>query len=105
MNADTIRGIAEIRKNGWYRKCLGEGGWGELYWAEPSCESWSRYLLFIGDEPEAVEEITARDDETAIKAFNELYRLQGINHDIVKKTVTLKTIHSEWKSEEENVPT
>ena len=68
MNADTIRGVAEIKQRGWFPKhqTLGEGGWGELH---PLIDSWRKYLLFSSDQQEPLDEITARDDETAIAVF------------------------------------
>lgn len=88
MNTDTLRAIEEIKKRGYWRQSqtLGEGGWRVVY---SFASRWNRYTLYNLDDHTdmPVEEITARDDETAIKAFQSLYRLGEFAHEIYKVEV------------------
>ena len=85
MNSDTMQKIKEIKERGYWIQgaTMGEGGWGEVY---RFAANWNKYTLYnLDDHTEMpVEEITARDDETAIKAFAAMYHLGDFAHEIYK---------------------
>ncbi len=85
MNSDTERSIKQIKASGYWRRglTLGEGGWGEVY---RFAQNWNRYTLYNLDEHTEmpVDEIIAKDDHTAIKAFSELFHLGEFSHEIYK---------------------
>lgn len=77
MNNDTKREINQILEDGYYQQgtTLGEGGWDFLY--SRGIGQWQEYHLWINEE--FAETITAKDDETAKKAFRELFHVPSIN--------------------------
>ena len=85
MNSDTQRTVNEIKAKGYWRQgtAMGEGGWGTVY---RFASHWNRYTLYNLDEHTEmpVDEITAKDDQTATKAFSDLYRLGEFAHEIYK---------------------
>jgi len=85
MNADTARGIERIKANGYWREgtTLGEGGWNRVY---TFAENWHKYHLYNLDEStvEPIFTIIAKDDETAIKAFSDLFHLGEFAHEVYR---------------------
>lgn len=90
MNVDTERTVNSILKNGWYRKgtTMGEGGWSKI----PT--HWKTYVLSSLDpDNEFSDEIKAKSDEIALKAFGELYHLDQISsYDIYERITTFRTL-------------
>ena len=77
MDSTTKMKVDQMIKQGWYRKSetLGEGGWARIH---ASDIDWKTYALFEEDADgyfQEVEVINAADDETALKAFARLYRM------------------------------
>ena len=91
MNADTVRSINEITKNGYYRQSttLGAGGWAQLAKTLKTYE-WLQYKLYINDHE--AETIKAENSEIAISAFHELYILQDCDFYIVEVVTTINVI-------------
>ena len=92
MSIDTEREVEKILANGFYpqNQVMGDGGWGFLH--SKGANEWGKYILW-GDAPEEVETITAKDDETAIKAFSSMYRLDMFGrYEISEKIVTFRTV-------------
>ena len=92
MNADTIRTINEIKKNGYYRDGtgLGEGGWAEVY---KFCEGyWLAYHLANLEIGETVCSIHAKDDKAAVKAFASMFRVDEFEHEITQETRTYRIV-------------
>lgn len=86
LNADTRRKLAEIRRNGYFRRgtTLGRFGWSHFY---SFGSAWEMYRLYSVDPAfrmECIEEITAQDDAHAVAAFGELYHLAEFEHQIVR---------------------
>ena len=87
MDSTTKMEVNRILQQGYYREGqgLGEGGWSKI----PT--DWKAYLLV--SLYEVIEQITAKDDETAVKAFKSLYHLDKYEwYEIVEKIVTYRTI-------------
>jgi len=97
MNTDTERAIKEIESNGYYRKgqTLGPGGWPYLY-AKVGLTTWNTYKLNIDDQDYTADEIVAKDDETAIKAFHKLFHLDDCDYDILRVVNKVTVIESEY---------
>lgn len=73
MDSTTRMLVNQIKESGYWRQgqTLGLNGWKEV---NKFSSDWKRYTLIDGDG-EIVERITAKDDDTAIKVFGELFRL------------------------------
>lgn len=91
MNTDTLRTVEQIKKDGYYRKgtALGAGGWAEVY---SFSQGWKTYLLIDNEILTTLESITARDDDTAIKAFGKLFRLDEFSYEIIEKITEFRTV-------------
>lgn len=103
MDATTEMLVSQIIEKGWYKPSdtLGEGGWSYFY--NKAGHNWKRYVL-SGFEVSTYNEetelyyneicsITAKDDETAIRAFESLYHLEKIEGwEIVEKIVEYRTV-------------
>lgn len=103
MDATTKMLVNQIIEKGWYKPSdtLGEGGWAHFY--NKAGHSWKIYILsgYLESSYEGETElywndfctVTAKDDETAIKAFESLYNLREIEGwEIVEKIVEYRTI-------------
>ena len=91
MNADTVRTVNDILSNGWYGKgtTVGEGGWGKI-------PKWNKYILESVNS-QINDEIHAKDDETAQKAFQSLYNFDRIDGwDIFQVVTNHKLIKSSF---------
>lgn len=97
MNTDTKRAVEQIAEQGYYQKgtTMGERGWGKVY---SFSQDWLQYRLFNLDEDtgEPICIIRARDDETAIKAFADLFSLGEFAHEVyrveIKHTLILEQL-------------
>lgn len=100
MDSTTKMLVEEILKKGYYKhsQTLGKGGWGEIY--SSGGAEWKNYELSELIENEdgflisnIVEKIMAKDDETAIKVFSELYHLDKmIDPRIDEKVISYRRI-------------
>ena len=89
MDADTVRTVNDILSNGWYGKgtIMGEGGWGKI-------PNWNKYILESVDS-KLHDEIHAKDDETAQKAFHSLHNFDRIEEwDIFQVVTNYRLINS-----------
>jgi hypothetical protein len=92
MNTDTQRDTSSILAKGYYRhsQTLGEGGWSFLY--KHGVTEWNKYILSDMETQDSIETITAQNDEKAVSAFRELYRLDEITFEIIKVVTDYQTI-------------
>ena len=99
MDSTTEMQVRSILKAGYYRQSQGLGGGG---WAKIP-RDWKKYILsgfqkssYEGEEElywEDIEIITAKDDETALKAFANLYHLEMIEGwEISEKVVSYRLV-------------
>ena len=96
MNSTTIRIAEGIRYDGYYRlsTTLGEGGWAVV---RLFASDWREYILLLDNEEE-VDRIRAKDDKTALGAFDKLYALDAmLNWLIVERIVTWREVASQEK--------
>jgi hypothetical protein len=93
MKTNTDYAVENIRARGYWRKgtTLLGGGWQEVY---KFAGEWRTYQLFDNDESPThpIDEITAKDDEAAVKAFGELYRLDEFSYEIMEKKTEYRTV-------------
>lgn len=93
MPTNTDYAVMNIKARGYWRKgqTLLNGGWGEVY---KFAGNWKTYQIFDIDESPMypLDEITAQDDETAVKAFSELYHLKEFSYEIVEKITEFRKI-------------
>ena len=92
MKPETKREVERIVNQGWYRKsqAFGEGGWGYFAKLTNHNHDWKQYILW-GIECQSwaeIEKISAKDDETAIKAFHSLYHLEDFDEWDIQEVVT-----------------
>lgn len=90
MKPDVKKEVEQIIAQGWYRssQTFGEGGWG--YFAKLTEVDWKQYILW-GVECQSwaeIEKISAKDDETAIKAFHSLYHLDEFGEWDIHEIIT-----------------
>lgn len=90
-NPDVIRDTRDILSRGWYPEwqTLGEGGWPYLY--HHNVDLWKTYALDLFDHNDFIL-IQAKDDTTAIRAFNSLYDLADVDHAIFEKITEYRRI-------------
>lgn len=98
MDSTTQMQVEQILNQGWYRKSqtLGEGGWAEIY--SNGGMKWKIYCLYEMLEGEIiplhdVETIFAKDDKTALEAFQSLYHMDKFYYwEIQEKIVEYRLI-------------
>lgn len=88
MNSTTQMQVEKILNDGWYRKgqSLGEGGWAKI-------PDWNCYALTFkvtknGELQFCEDKIYAKDDETAIKAFESLWNLEDCDWWDIDEVIT-----------------
>lgn len=90
MDSTTKMIVNDILKQGWYRKgqTLGDGGRAKIP------VTWKTYVLSSLDEDNNFsDEVHAKSDEIALKAFGELYHLNQIKYyDIYERITTFRTL-------------
>lgn len=92
MDNTTKTQVEQMINRGWYQKSqtLGEGGWGQFY--AHAGYNWKVYVLYGQNEnqnySEEIEEIVAKDDETAMSAFSSLYHLEMFEYWEVQEKIT-----------------
>lgn len=88
MDSTTKMLVEKILNDGWYRKgqSLGEGGWSKI-------PDWNCYVLMFevtekGESQFCEDKIYAKDDETAIQAFESLYVLEDCDWWDIDEVIT-----------------
>jgi len=87
MDTDTIRGVNEIRKQGYWQQgtTLGEGGWSAVY---AFAEDWKEYELWDTNSfsyiPVCI--IHAESTEVATRGFAALFHLNDLEWEIYEVT-------------------
>ena len=94
MNADTKRATQRILEDGWHQlPTLDEHGWPYLY--ANGVAEWEFYELYLGNDSHPAAVVSAKDNETAVKAFKGLFRLdEAPAWEIVMKIVEYEVIES-----------
>jgi hypothetical protein len=97
MNADTTRSVNQTIESGYYlpSMTLGEGGWPYLN-KNAHIYNWSKYTLLLYTD-DADDSIFAKDDESAVKAFHSLYRLDSHDYTIIKTVMQVSTVESSFE--------